>query len=79
MSIKRDFSLHDKMREIEDAMSMTVKLGHNQVLEVVVADLSVKYKASLKRNDTRYIEAFGTVLRFYLSEDEMEELHELIA
>jgi len=77
MSIKRDFSLIDKVKEIEDALSMTIKIDHNQVCEIVVADLIGKYKASVKRNDTKYIDSFATVLRFYLTEDEFSEMTEM--
>jgi hypothetical protein len=73
MSIKDDSGLIAKYRELEDATSMSIKIRHDQVCEIVVADLMAKYKASKKRND-EYKEAFAKVLRFYLTEDEFQEM-----
>lgn len=69
-SIERDFSLMEKVRELEDALCMTIKINHGQVLEVTVADLISKYKSCLSRNDTKYIDAFTLVLKYYLTEEE---------
>lgn len=43
MSIKDDNGLIDKYRELEDSMSMSIKIRHDQVCEIVVADLMSKY------------------------------------
>lgn len=77
MSIERDFSLIDKVKEMEDALSMTIKISHDQICEIVVADLIGKYKASVGRNNTKYVDSFATVLRFYLTEDEFSEMIEM--
>ena len=69
----RDMSLMERVREIEDYLSTTVKISHGQILEVTVADLLGKYKSCVKRNDTKYINAFALVLRYYLTEEEFLE------
>ena len=71
MSIKYDNGLIDKYRELEDSMSMSIKIRHDQVCEIVVADLMSKYKA--QRNG-EYKAAFDKVLHFYLTDDEFNEL-----
>lgn len=73
MSIKDDLGLIKKYRELEDATSMTVKIRQDQICEIVVADLMAKYKACSKRND-EYKDSFANVLRFYLDEDEFNEM-----
>jgi len=73
MSLKDDIGLIEKYRELQDATSMTVKINHNQVCEIVVADLIAKYKACTERND-EYKDAFAKVLRFYLDEEEFAEI-----
>ena len=78
MSIKdEDHGLISKYRELEDATSMSIKIRHDQVCEIVVADLMAKYKACLQRND-EYKEAFAKVLRFYLTEEEFSEMLDII-
>jgi len=76
MSIKRDIGLIEKYKEIQDVGSAKVKILQEQVLEIVVADLIVKYKACSKRND-EYADSFAKVLRFYLVEEEFNEIEEL--
>lgn len=73
MSIKDDNGLIDKYRELEDSMSMSIKIRHDQVCEIVVADLMSKYKACSQRND-EYKTAFDKVLHFYLTDDEFNEM-----
>ena len=73
MGIKDDFGLIEKYREIQKIGAAKVTILQDQVLEIVVADLITKYKASKKRND-EYVEAFEKVLGFYLTEDEMKEV-----
>lgn len=73
MSLKDDIGLIEKHRELQDATSMTVKINHNQICEIVVADLIAKYKACTERND-EYKDAFAKVLRFYLDEEEFAEI-----
>ena len=76
MSIKGDSGLIQKYREIEDACSMKIMIRHDQIIEVVVADLMSKYKACLKRNDG-YADSFEKVLSFYLTPHEMAEMEDL--
>ncbi|KJV08061.1 hypothetical protein [Methylocucumis oryzae] len=73
MSIKNDVGLIDKFREFQDVCSMQVKINHDQICEIVVADLMNKYKACAERND-EFKEAFAKVLRFYLDEEEFNEM-----
>ena len=73
MSIKDDIGLIEKYRELEKVGSAKVTILHDQVLEIVVADLIAKYKACKQRND-EYAGSFAKVLRFYLSEDEFAEI-----
>jgi len=77
MSIARDLGLIEKYNDISDALTMKIKISHDQVCEVVVADLMAKYKACCNRDD-EYKEAFEKVLRFYLSKNEMKEMEEII-
>ncbi len=61
-------------REIEDALSTTIKIGYEQVLQIVVADLLSKYKAAVKRKDEKWEPVFKQALRFYLEDEELEAL-----
>lgn len=62
-------------RDIRDSLSTTLKINHEQVEELVVADLLGKYKGAIKRNkDDKWVEPFKTILLFYLEEDELEYL-----
>jgi len=65
--------LIEKYRTLQDLKSMTVKIRHDQVCEIVVADLMAKYKACTERND-EYKDAFAKVLRFYIDEEEFQEI-----
>jgi hypothetical protein len=56
-----------------DSLSVKVKVEHGEILRIVVADLLLKHKASVDRNDTEYANAFAKVLRFYLTEEEFTE------
>ncbi len=51
MSIKHDVGLIEKYKELEDVGSMKVTIKHDQICDIVVADLIAKYKACKKRND----------------------------
>ncbi len=70
---KPDLGLIEKYREIQKVGSAKVTILQDQVLEIVVADLISKYKASKERKD-EYAEPFKKVLSFYLTEDELEEI-----
>ena len=75
MIIKNDLRLLSNLRAIQDATSLSVKITSNQVCEIVVADLMAKYKSCLERNDN-FQEHFANVLRFYLDDDEFNEMLE---
>jgi len=76
MSIKDDIGLIEKYREIQKVCSAKVTILHDQVLEIVVADLIAKYKTCKQRND-EYADSFAKVLRFYLSEEEFDEIEQI--
>ena len=77
MSIQNDQALIDKYKEIQDALSMTVKIQHEQVLEIVVADLMAKYKSCLSLNH-ECKEAFEKVLHYYMGDEDFKEMLELL-
>lgn len=53
-----------------------VVILHDQVLEIVVADLMAKYKACKRRNDG-YAGGFAKPLRLYLDDEEFAEIEEI--
>jgi predicted kinase len=78
MSLKDDLKLLKNYRALERSMTVSVTISHNQAIEIVVADLIVKYK-SCKQRDDEYKDAFAKVLRFYLTEDEFNEIDSITA
>lgn len=73
MSIGQDLELIEKFKELQSVGSAKVTIFHDQVNELVVADLMAKYKACRIRGDD-FESAFRKVLTFYLTEDEMKEM-----
>jgi len=73
MTFERDNALIETYANLMDSLSVKVKVEHGEILRIVVADLLRKYKASVERNDTKYIDAFTAVLKFYLTEEEFTE------
>jgi len=59
----------DNIREMEDSLSVTVKLGWREVLKVVVEDLIKKRNSP--SNQKR--EAFDIVLKYYLGDEDFEK------
>ncbi len=59
------------LREIDDALSETVRISHVEVTRLVVSDLISKYKFNQERGDERWARVFEEVLRYYLDEQEM--------
>ena len=76
MSIRDDLGLLEKYDDLKKVGSMKVTILHDQVLEIVVADLISKYRACKERDDD-YKESFAGVLSFYLTEDEFKEIEAL--
>ncbi len=70
MTFERDNALLETHAELTDSLSVKVKVEHGEILRIVVSELLNKHKASVERNDTKYIDAFSTVLKFYLTEEE---------
>lgn len=62
-------------KELEDALSTTVRINHNQVNDIIVADLLSKYKSAkstgLGGNASMLS---GVLLQYYLTPDELETL-----
>lgn len=54
--------------------SRSIKINHEQVLSIVVADLLCKYRAVVRRKDTKWAPVFKQVLLFYLEDEELETL-----
>ena len=73
MTFERDNALLETYTQLIDSLSVKVKVEHGEILRIVVADLLQKHKASVERNDVKYIDAFTTVLKFYLTEEEFTE------
>jgi len=63
-------SLADKLK---DSLSVDVKIDHGEVRRVVVSDLVKKYTGAAERNQVDYMEALKKVLRFYLTDKEIDE------
>jgi len=78
MSIKEDLSLIEKIREMESSLSMTIKINIGQINEIVVADLTLKYKSAVNSDNKKNIELFKNVLLFYLDNSEFEEIKDII-
>lgn len=67
--IDRDLSLLKNYRETEEALSMTIKIGWREVLQIVVKDLIAKRNSPTNK----IIDSFDAVLKFYLTEDEFKK------
>lgn len=59
-------------REIRDALSVSVKIDHEQILKVVVRDLIKKRKSSLTYNKDAVVH-FDHVLKYYLGGEDFEK------
>ena len=77
MSLHDDTEFLKTYKEMSTILSTTIKIGHTQILNIVVSDLILKYRSCIRCGDDRYIESFATVLRYYLTEDELQEAMEL--
>lgn len=61
-------------RSIRDSLSTTLKINHEQVEELVVADLLAKYRAHVERKDIEWADIIKAMLRFYLEHHELDYL-----
>jgi len=67
--------LLDISKEIEDAMSTTVRINKDQVLDIVVADLFAKLKTAKRSGLDSHANMLECVLlQYYLAPDELETL-----
>lgn len=79
MSIKNDLGLLEKFDELKQVGSAKVTILHDQVAEIVVADLMAKYKYCLKRKKgDEWAAAFKKVLRYYLDDAEILEMEQIV-
>lgn len=60
--------------DLMESLSVTVKISHGEALQVTVNDLVSKYKSTVERKDKKHINAFKTVLMYYLSEEEFKTI-----
>lgn len=74
MTFDRDMELMRKHNELTDSLSISVKISFGEALQVVVGDLISKYKSCVYRKDQKNIDAFRTVLKYYLSDEEFDEM-----
>jgi len=65
---KRLLEIHDEM---QDALCTTIKISHEQVLDITVKDLISKYKSTIK-NKHHCMESFKNVLLYYLEPNELD-------
>jgi len=75
ISGKELISILDTHRAIDRALSISVKISHEEALRIVVSDLVGKYRHCWLSGEAEYVSAFEKVLRYYLSEEEMEQIH----
>ncbi len=82
MTPEESSKLIDIHKELEDAMSMKIKISHEQVMFIVASDLLKKYTALLERNRpescTAESAAFETVLCYYYGKDELVTIKESV-
>ena len=66
------------MEETRKAISTTIRVDHDQVVQIIVSDLLNKYKSLEKRNsDKELLKALEFVLlQYYLTEDEFDKFYE---
>jgi len=62
-----------------DALSRSIKISHNQVLDIVVGDLIEKYNFNIEHGNREWAAVFYRILRYYLDVGEMRLLDEAIA
>lgn len=74
MDINRDMRIMKAQDELMDSIAVSVKISYGESLKVVVNSLIAKYKSCVQRNDTKNIEAFGIVLRHYLTQEEFDKM-----
>jgi hypothetical protein len=60
----------DHYNELMEGLKVEVKIDHNEVLKVVVKDLIQKYMSGSCEKEPKSKDAFETVLRYYLGDDD---------
>jgi hypothetical protein len=74
MTQERDIALMKTQNKLMDALSVSVKISHDEALKVVVNDLVEKYKSCVSRGDAENEEAFSTVLKYYIGEEAFNQM-----
>jgi len=77
MSFERDTQLLRTYRELREATRVNLKIDHDMVCNITVADLLEKYrrlddKRNPEHKDILYRDAFRKVLSYYLTEEEVK-------
>lgn len=67
------FDFTETREQIRLAMCKSVMLDQSEVLRLVVEDLVAKYKANRERKEWEWVDAFGKILHYYLTQEEFEE------
>ena len=65
------FRIMEVHKEIADSLCTTIKVHHDQVFYIVVNDLVNKYRYC---NDITMKDQFHKVIRFYITEEELQEM-----
>lgn len=74
METQRILKIMEETEKLQRSLDVPVMISSDEVLKIVVNDLIKKYKSCVERKDTEHIEVFEKVLRYYLSEEEFEEM-----
>lgn len=68
-------SIMARRDEMLNELAVTVKISHDQALTLIIADLVTKYKYTLEDDRKKDMQAsFKDVLRYYVDEEEFEQL-----
>lgn len=68
------FDFTGTREQIRLAMCKSVLLDQSEVLRLVVEDLVAKYKANRERKEWYWVDVFGKILHYYLTQEEFEEV-----
>jgi len=74
MKIEDQLEINKLSDALNKSLSVEVKLGREEAEKIVVADLVAKYRSNVERGDLFWADSFKTVLRYYLTVDEIKAL-----
>ena len=80
MDIKHTNKLIERYEELTDALSMKVKINHEQVDYITLTSLLEKYSGIIKRGNVNSPDAaaFEKVLIYYISNDELIDIKQML-